>query len=216
MAVCMRPAIQHQCLIYDGAPSRHLAAIAAVIREKLEQKHRCLYLNSRPMVAGMRSYLAAAGVDVTLEVAKHSLVLSSDQSHLTGGKFDVARMMSTLEDALGMALHDGYAGLWATGDMSFEMGHEKDLKKLLAYEWRLEEFLQAHPAMGGICQYHASTLPREMMRHGLLVHPSLFVNETLSMINPHYLQPEFVTPGAAQKAELKATLARLCQPGTAN
>ncbi|MGC2620364.1 MAG: MEDS domain-containing protein [Acidobacteriaceae bacterium] len=210
----MRPATQHQCLIYDGAPSRQLPAIATVIREKLEKNHRCLYLNSRPMVAGMRSYLAASGVDVTLEVAKHSLVLSSDQSHLTGGKFDVAGMMATLEDAFGMALHDGYAGLWASGDMSFEMGHEKDLKKLLAYEWRLEEFLRTHPAMGGICQYHAATLPREMLRHGLLVHPSLFVNETLSMMNPHYLQPEFVTPEAAHRAELKAALARLCATGT--
>jgi MEDS: MEthanogen/methylotroph, DcmR Sensory domain len=212
----MPPATQHQCLIYDGAPSRHLPAIAAVVREKLEQNYRCLYLNSLPMVAGMRSYLAATGVDVAHETAKASLVLSSDQSHLTGGHFDVERMMRTLEDALGLALHDGYAGLWATGDMSFEMGHEKDLKKLLAYEWRLEEFLREHPAMGGICQYHAGTLPREMLRHSLLVHPSLFVNETLSMVNPHYLQPEFVTPEAAQKAELKAAMARLCKAQNAS
>src|ERR1700691_2900656 len=106
----MPPATQHQCLIYDGAPSRHLPAIAAVVREKLEQNYRCLYLNSRPMVAGMRSYLAATGVDVTHEVTKTSLVLSSDQSHLTDGYFDVQRMMRTLEDALGQALHDGYVG----------------------------------------------------------------------------------------------------------
>jgi len=211
----MRPATQHQCLLYDGAPSRLLPALSTVLHEKLSQNYRCLYLNSRPMVAGMRSYLAAMGVDVAHEVAKTSLVLSSDQSHLTDGQFDVQRMMRTLEDALGQALHDGYSGLWATGDMSFEMGHKTDLKKLLAYEWRLEEFLREHPAMGGICQYHAGTLPREVMRHGLLVHPSLFVNETLSMINPHYLQPEFVSPAAAEKADVKATLARLMSAGKA-
>ena len=55
---------RHQCLVYSGAPNMHLRAVSLVIRGKLEQRHRCVYLNSEPMVAGMRSYLAAAGVDV--------------------------------------------------------------------------------------------------------------------------------------------------------
>jgi hypothetical protein len=33
-------------------------------------------------------------------------------------------MMGTLEDALEQALVDGYGGLWATGDMNWEMGRE--------------------------------------------------------------------------------------------
>ncbi|MGO9435000.1 MAG: MEDS domain-containing protein [Terracidiphilus sp.] len=44
-------------------------------------------------------------------------LLSAEQSHLDGGEFDVERMMNTLEDALGLALKDGYAGLWATGEL---------------------------------------------------------------------------------------------------
>ena len=52
------------------------------MRRKLEERHRCLYLDSPPMVAGMRSYLSAAGVDVAREVGKGSLVLSSDQGHI--------------------------------------------------------------------------------------------------------------------------------------
>jgi hypothetical protein len=82
----MEPAPRHQCLIYEGAPSRHLPALAAVMLQKLQQDYRCLYLNSLPMVAGMRSYLAAAGVDVAHQVGKASLVLSSDQRHLAGGR----------------------------------------------------------------------------------------------------------------------------------
>src|ERR1700691_4520050 len=101
---------RHQCLIYEGAPSRHLPAVAAVTREKLEQNYRCLYLNSPPMVAGMRSYLAAAGVDVTHEIEKESLVLSSEQGHLASGQFDVDGMIRTLEDALDQALGKGYTG----------------------------------------------------------------------------------------------------------
>lgn len=209
----MGPVPRHQCLIYDGAPSRQLPALAAVAREKLGQNYRCLYLNTRPMVAGMRSYLAAAGVDVTEEMERRSLVLSSEQSHLVDGRFDVGRMMQTLEDSLRQALIDGYAGLWATGDMTWEMGPQKDFSRLLEYEWRLEEFFRKHPQMGGVCQYHMDLLPSDMTRQGLLAHPSIFINETLSLVNSHYLHPDFFSVDAFDGAELDVIISCLCQPG---
>ena len=64
----MQPSLRHQCLIYSGSPARHLPAMAALMRRKLEERHRCLYLDSPPMVAGIRSYLSAA-VDVARERA---------------------------------------------------------------------------------------------------------------------------------------------------
>ncbi len=66
----MEAEARHQCLIYEGSPSRQLPALAAVIKRKLDEGHRCLYLNSRPMVAGMRSYLAAIDIDVLSVTAK--------------------------------------------------------------------------------------------------------------------------------------------------
>lgn len=207
----MESASRHQCLIYEGSPARNLAALAAVVRQKLNENYRCLYLNSPPMVAGMRCYLAAAGLDVVDEVGKASLVLSSDQRHLVKGRFDVDQMMCTLEDALNQALYDGYDGLWATGDMTWELGAQRDLSKLLEYEWRLEEFFRKHPVFGGICQYHADTLPREVLRQGLLTHPSIFVNETLSRINPHYLRADSCSDKAAMNPDLESLINRLCR-----
>lgn len=49
-------------------------------------------------------------------------------------------MMQTLADAFSQAMNDGYAGLWASGDMTWEIGGDKDFSRLLEYEWRLEEF----------------------------------------------------------------------------
>ena len=140
---------RHQCLIYEGPPSRHLAALAAVIREKLNENFRCLYLDSHAMVAGMRSYLAAVGVDVAEESTKGRLVLSSDRDHLTDGcHFDMERMMQSLQNSLSQALKDGCEGLWATGDMTWELGPDKDFSRLLEYEWRLEEVLAGKPEDG--------------------------------------------------------------------
>ncbi len=38
------------------------------------------------------------------------------------GSFDVPMMLANLEEALDQALRDGYKGLWATGDMTWEFG----------------------------------------------------------------------------------------------
>ena len=213
----MTPLPRHQCLIYEGAPSRRLATLAAIVRQKLQQNLRCLYLNSEPMVAGMRSYLAAAGVDVAKEIAENNLVLTSDRSYLIDGtEFDPQSMIQGLEDALEKALTDGYAGLWATGDMTWEFGPTKDFSKLVEYEWRLEELFRKHPQLGGICQYHSDTLPREVLQKGLMVHRGLFINETLSLINPHYHPAESISLDSSQEAELEELLQRICESEASN
>jgi DcmR-like sensory protein len=209
----MQPAPRHQCLIYSGPPSRHLPALASAMREKLRQNYRCLYLNSPAMVAGLRSYLAAAGVDVAQEVTRNSLTLSSDQAHLVHGGFDMDRMLKALENLLNNALRDGYKGLWAVGDMTWELGTEKDPARLLEYEWRLEKMFRQRPELSGICQYHADTLPRSLLRQSLLVHPSVFINQTLSLINPHYLYSEERANEPDDGEHLDAALTRLCQSG---
>ena len=52
------------------------------------------------MVTGMRSYLFAAGIDVTKEIVKGSLVLSSSNAHLVEGRFIVDRMLGMLKGGM--------------------------------------------------------------------------------------------------------------------
>jgi hypothetical protein len=200
---------RHQCLIYAGAPSEHLSAMAAVIAEMRRQHYRCLYLNSRPMIVGLRSYLAAAGINVLEEIANGGLILTSDLSHLRDGKFDPDLMIASLGESLDEARNDGYAGLWASGDVSWEFGPEKNFSQLVEYEWRLEELFQKRPDLAGICQYHAGTLPHEYLRQGFVSHPSIFVNQTLSRINPHYLARERFSSQAAVNPEADAAVRSL-------
>ncbi len=178
--------VRHQCMVYEGSPAKHLPGLARVIREQLGAKNRCLYLNSPPMVAGIRSYLAADGLDVAQEVHNGSLVLSSGSDHLVDGIFDPKRMLAMLADAVNDALAQGYAGLWASGDMTWELGSEKNFSKLFEYECGLEEMFRVLPALSGICQYHQDTLPDEALRVALLKHRGVYLNHTLSRINPFY------------------------------
>jgi hypothetical protein len=179
------PAVRHQCLVYEGAPSKILPQLALVARARLADHYRCLYLNSPSMVAGMRSYLAAAGIDVLREADQGNLVLSSEQT-LSDGRFDVDRMIQSLEEAVEQAVRDGYNGLWATGDMSWEFGAEREFDKLIAYETRLEQLFHRQPALCGVCQYHTETLSPEHLQQGLRLHPGIFLSGTLSRINLDY------------------------------
>ena len=179
--------MRHQCLVYKGPPSQQLPGLAAMMKRKLAEGHRCLYLNSRPMVAGIRSCLAAMDIDIEGAITNGNLVLSSESIVSVDGSFDVDLMLQKLEDALDQALSEGYAGLWATGDMTWEFGPDKDFSKLMEYEYRLEELMLKRPELCGICQYHQDTLPHEVMRQALQTHRALFINETLSHINPDYI-----------------------------
>jgi hypothetical protein len=182
----MEPLPRHQCLVYGGPPLAHLASIADVVRKKLQENIRCLYLNSPLMVAKMCTFLTERGVDVFDQTEKGNLVLSSDQSHLIDGHFDVDSMIGALEEAVRQAKRDRCQGLWATGDMSWEFGSKKDYATLLEYERRLEHLFFKYPSLSGVCQYHQESLPDDVVRKGLTAHKAIFINETLSQLNPLY------------------------------
>jgi hypothetical protein len=204
---------RHQCLIYSGSPAKHLRALAAQTLQRLNENYRCVHLNSPKMIATLELHLRIIGVDVAQETARGSLVLSSGQDHLMNGCFNVDGMIGTLETTIDRALSDGYRGLWATGDMSWEFGPNRDFAKLAEYEWRLEELFKARTALSGICQYHSDTLPREAMRDGLGSHTSLFINETLSMVNPYYVRRPVQGLGAMGHGAIDAAIEDLCRLG---
>ncbi len=202
---------RHQCMIYKGAPSTQLPAIAAILYQKLNDNYRCLYLNSPAMVSGLRSTLAGFGMDVAKEIETGRLILSSESVLQSDGTFDTALMLQKLEDLLDSALSDGYQGLWASGDMTYEFGNQENLAKLFDYEWQLEKLFDKRPELCGVCQYHQDTLPAESLREGLSMHRLIFVNETLSLINPHYMESRKHAEQAAANPLLDHAVQDICE-----
>ncbi|HVD97736.1 MAG TPA: MEDS domain-containing protein [Cytophagaceae bacterium] len=200
---------RHQCMIYEGSPSQKLPMLATIIQRKLEEGYRCLYLNSAPMVVGMRSTLAAIGVDLFNETIKDSLILSSEP--VSPGDFNSKLMLDKLETLLNEAISHGYKGLWASGDMTWEFGPEKNFSKLMEYELGLEEVFRRRKELHGICQYHQDTLPKDVMRQALIIHPSIVISDTLVRINPHYLKSSWpIDPNSGHKLdEMIITLCKM-------
>ncbi|WP_109486355.1 MEDS domain-containing protein [Occallatibacter savannae] len=177
---------RHKCMVYDGPANWALRPVALALRKQLLKNYRCIYLNSEQMVAAFLSSLRAEGVEVDAEIRRGRLVASSARPHLIDGRFEIDAMLDSLNTEYDRSIRDGFAGLWATGDMTWEMGPDQDVTKLLKYEWGLESFINAHPRFGGICQYNRNTLPAGLVERASGAHRAIFVNETLSMLNAQF------------------------------
>jgi signal transduction histidine kinase len=135
--------------------------------------------------------LTAHGVNTAGEVSVRSLILSSDQNHLVGGKFEPQLMVDMLCGLVDEAVEDGHEGLCATGDMLWELGTTKNFERLLEYEALLEEVFREKP-LRGICQYHRDMVPAQAVRDALLAHRSVYIGERLNSDNFFYIPPELL------------------------
>lgn len=182
---------RHKCLIYDGHPSEQLPVVVPLLQDGLQHRWRCLYLGDPDMVRMVDSALTAKGVDTAGEVGRGALMFSSDRSHLSGGAFDPQAMIDGLRALIDGALHDGFEGLCATGDMRWELGDDKNFDRLLEYEARLEQVFRELP-LRGICQYHRDVLPPRAVTDALLTHRSTYIGAALNRDNLFYIPPELL------------------------
>ena len=182
---------RHKCLVYDGQASEHLGVVVPFLIEGLRDHYRCLTLAEPGMIDGLKEALGIYGVDADAEVRRGALVLSSDRSHLDHGGFDPCTMIEIVSRAIEDAVRDGFAGLCATGDMAWELGEEKNFKRLLEYEALLEQLFRDKPLIG-ICQYRSDTLPAGTLRDALLAHRSVYLGEDLRKDNLFFVPPNIL------------------------
>lgn len=135
--------------------------------------------------------LANTGIDTAREKGRSALVLSSDRSHLTGGRFDPAAMVDRLRASISDAVRDGFEGLCATGDMRWELGTDDNFDRLLEYEARLEQVFREQP-LRGVCQYHRDMVPAKALEDALISHRSAYVDDRFNEDNLFYVPPELL------------------------
>jgi signal transduction histidine kinase len=194
---------RHKCLIYDGHPREQLPVVVPLLREGLDGGMRCLYLGDPAMVEMVGESLVRSGVDVPRERDRKALVLSSDRSHLKDGRFDPRAMVDLLRASIDEALGDGFKGLCATGDMTWELGAQPNFERLLEYEALLEGVFRDKPLMG-ICQYRRDLVPEFAVHDALITHRSVHIGTDLNRDNLFYVPPEILLeagPDSARRGE---------------
>jgi signal transduction histidine kinase len=190
---------RHKCLIYDGDPIEQLPVVVPLLADGLQENWRCLYLGSPEAVQMVDSALLAKGIDTAREQRRNALVFSSDRSHLVDGRFDPNAMVDGLCRSIDEAVHEGFVGLCATGDMRWELGADENFDRLLEYEARLEQVFRDRP-LRGICQYHRQLVPAHAVQEALMTHRATYVGDVLNRDNLFYIPPELLLEAAGADA----------------
>ena len=179
----------HICTLFSS-PAEQLTAAIEYIQGGLARGERCLYVCCEHSVRKFRAALRKAGIDVAREEKRGALVIvTKEQVHLKGGRFEVDAMISLLEAAVRDALDAGFAGLCAAGDMTWVLEGAPGTERLAEYESRLNAFYESHRALG-LCQYNRNTLPPAVLDHCMATHRYVRMEGSILLENPFYEQPE--------------------------
>ena len=111
-----------------------------------------------------------------------------DDAHLSGGAFDGARMMDSLEEMVRSNASLGRPPMRVVGQMGWVPQRAAEPHALVAYEATVNEVLNAGRTPT-ICVYQLSLLPGALMMDLLRAHPLAIVNGVLYE-NPFYTRAE--------------------------
>ncbi|MGC4095695.1 MAG: MEDS domain-containing protein [Nitrospira sp.] len=177
----------HCCLLYSSRQDQ-VEATVPFLALGLERNERCVYVGDDDSIGQIRSGLKGAGVSLESELQKKRLILSSGHDYLESGRFDTDKMLSFLQQSYDSALKDGFAALRATGDVSWEVGPEKDFSNIVYYETLLDVFFLGKK-MVGMCQYPKHKCPPEVIS-GILTSHKIAALDQVICSNFHYVPAE--------------------------
>lgn len=198
---------QHACLLYDRQDDP-LAVVAPFIAAGLRAGERCYFVTGELDPARIERSLAAAGIDVALQVERKALVLASRwELSFPDGEFDPAAMIGFVRQAIGQTLSEGFTGLRIIAEMTWLLQQGVGANKLIHFE-ALGNHLFPDEPLVALCMYDRARFPAAVCHDALRAHPWVAVGET-TYDNLYYEPPAAVIDGAAAEARVEWMLGQL-------
>ena len=199
----------HCCLLFSSSEDQ-VKTTAPFLGYGLERDERCIYVGDEDSIEALRAGLRNEGINVDVEMQRNRLVLSSNHDYLEKGRFETGKMLGFLQQAYDAALADGFSALRAAGDISWEIGPDRDFKDVVYYETLLDVFFLGK-RMVGMCQYHRERCPPDVLAGILNTHRIAAINQDVCR-NLHYVPPEILlekNPGNRQEKRVEWMTAQI-------
>lgn len=186
----------HLCLIYE-TKEEQFAVIVPFIRFGLERGERCVYIADENTARVVSDLLRSHGIDVDSALRSGALIIAEKQeAYLKQGYFDPDWMIRFLKKATDEAKAAGYSGLRVTGEMTWALGGDPGVERLMEYESKLNDLFLDNDIVA-ICQYNRSRFSPDVIRDVLRTHP-LVIYGGMICRNEYYVPPEeFLKPDQA-------------------
>jgi hypothetical protein len=200
----------HACLFYENQDEQ-FAIAAEYVKQGLARNERCLYVCDDCTHDEVVAALGGAGIDVARETGRGALlIVTTDQAHLDRGRFDVEAMLKMLSHAVEQALDAGFAGLRATGEMTWLLQGAPGTDRAIEYESLMNQFYPTVRAMG-LCQYNHARLPAEPLDGALRTHAHVIVDGDLAA-NIFYEPPAIFNSDPRDRVRWKLAQLRVAAP----
>jgi hypothetical protein len=96
--------------------------------------------------------------------------------YLRTSPFDPVAIIQRLHHETTQALDEGYAGLRVTADMTWALHHNVLPQTLIAYETRVDTFLNEGTCKG-LCRYDRLHFPEAILEDIIPIHASIFIGD---------------------------------------
>ena len=145
---------RHFCSIFKDE-SDQFSAVTPFLLEGLRRNDKCVYISDGLSKEDLFEHLMHAVPEVGDVLDTRISYFTTDDVYLKDGRFDKERMLRSLSDMRDQSLKEGYAGLTATGEMSWASRDVPGKSELLEYEARLN-FMYPGSSTDLLCQYSES------------------------------------------------------------
>lgn len=179
---------EHLCIVYDRRDDQ-LATVQPFIRSGLARGEQCLYIVDDNTAETLLAAMRQASIDVDAAVSTRALVIADRRdAYLRGGVFDPDAMLQFWTNALAAAKASGFSALRIIGEMTWALGGEPGVERLLEYEARVNSFI-SQSDMVALCHYNRQRFAPAIIRGILQTHPQVIFGG-LVCSNPYYVPPE--------------------------
>jgi anti-anti-sigma factor len=183
----------HACVTFTD-PQERLDVVAAFVNGGLRMGHKVLCLTETIPPERLGSEFARRDIAVSEALGEGQLViLSSEQSWLSGGEPTATAMIESLAQQLDSAAVEGYRGLRVSADMVWATRPFASVDQLLVFEAGMAELMD-DGRLTVICQYDrdsfdAVTLTRAVELHPRSVAASVYHDDPVLRVCRQHLPP---------------------------
>ncbi|MBI5360390.1 MAG: MEDS domain-containing protein [Planctomycetes bacterium] len=178
----------HFCLVYKNQKEQ-FSVVIPFIRIGLERGEKNVYIADDNTVQSVLDEMRQQGIDADSAVKSGALaVVTKKDTYLKQGYFDPDCMLTLLTEFVEAAKAEGYSALRVTGEMTWFLGNERGVERLMEYESKLNYFFRDHDCLA-ICQYNYNRFSPEVILDMIYTHPLVIHNGTICK-NFYYIPPD--------------------------
>jgi anti-anti-sigma regulatory factor len=160
----------HVCRMYDDEDER-MATVAQFVQTGVRSDHKVVFYSLQSPREVLEE-LKARGIDAgELSERGRLEVAAMQDGYLGSGMFDPVSTIEGWRKLIAEARAEGYAGLWAIGDMSWAAGRVSGAERVYWYEAEINRLFAGGDALA-MCLYDQRLFPGDALDRLAAAHPS--------------------------------------------